>query len=394
MQLVERGDPYGGAENSPQTLLIQEAVERVPEYTFRKFVQGRLISSFIDWREFLVASGDPDLIQAVGQAEAIYNKKFCRMLKRSYIEYQSAISLWDRIGISTDRPHYFSQGGLSILRDDIARHEPELMRSQIVMDTDKMPKPVDIAGLFESYFSLCQYYPWAAFRELTNIPYGAVLKKPHHGLPVEIRAGDMRWEHAFDRYYVPSHVRAPRYRRNYFDFLAQKYEQESDMKIKRGVFAGLYNLMPGQNISVLDAACGSGLGFAYRPVNRISTMVGVDESAQMVEMARHAGEDARLGRIEDAAQILEGRTFDYVMASFWDYWESEIDKPAVFSELKEVLRPGGKLVFNVHKPQEGWEEKYRKMLLKCGYTTVTFSQEQIERTGGGWYTAYYVVAEV
>lgn len=166
------------------------------------------------------------------------------------------------------------------------------------------------------------------------------------------------------------------------------------MKIKEAVFKHLFELMPGDNISVLDAGCGTGLAYEKRPRDRSINMLGVDASPEMVSIATSKGELASLGKIEDIVLPAGDPGFDYAMLSFVDYWLLEKDRVAVFKNLKLCLKTGGKAVFNVHKPYYGWEDDYRKSLIEeCGYRSVEIHSDVVERTEGGVYTAYYVVAE-
>ena len=154
---------------------------------------------------------------------------------------------------SSNNIRYRGSRGLARLRDDAQHLFPDLLMTQVVMDADLVVEPDSIPRLFDEYIALCRYAPWAAFRDETGVPYGAKLSFPMSGLPVEIHAGDISWQLVFNRYYVPSHIRIGEYRRRYFGYLARQYEQESDMQIKLGVFRGIFERMPGDRISVLDA---------------------------------------------------------------------------------------------------------------------------------------------
>lgn len=236
----------------------------------------------------------------------------------------------------------------------------------------------------------------SSFFSDTSIPFA--MEFPHATialLPEVIAIGEIIFRKVFDKYFLPSFVNYATYRDRFYTYFADKYEHEADLKIKKGVFEGLFNLMPGENLKVLDAACGTGLAFVNRPKDRIREMVGVDSNEKMVGIAQLNGGDARHGRIEELSNQFPLGEFDYVMAPFWDFWEPDVDKPMAFAELRKMVKPGGEVVFNVHKPHSGWEDVYSKLLIgSCGYKSVSFSHELIDRTGGGVYTAYYVVAEV
>ena len=110
--------------------------------------------------------------------------------------------------------------------------------------------------------------------------------------------------------------------------------------------------------SVICLSCGETLISRHRHDYKTCSC----ENETMVDMANNAGESATVGRIDSASSIVGEGTMDYVMASFWDYWEPDANKPSSFRELKKVLRPGGKVVFNVHKPHFSITKDFAKKL--------------------------------
>jgi len=100
---------------------------------------------------------------------------------------------------------------------------------------------------------------------------------------------------------------------------------------------------------VLDAGCGSGaLGAALR--DRGATVTGFDASASMVELARQRlGADADL-HVADLGGPLpsDDNTFDDVVASLVLHYLE--DWVAPLTELRRVLRPGGRVVLSVNHP--------------------------------------------
>ena len=100
---------------------------------------------------------------------------------------------------------------------------------------------------------------------------------------------------------------------------------------------------------VLDAGCGSGpLTAALRARGAIVT--GVDSSREMVELARQRlGADADL-HVADLGEPLpfEDDAFDDVVASLVLHYLQ--DWVAPLTELRRVLRPGGRVVLSVPHP--------------------------------------------
>lgn len=109
-------------------------------------------------------------------------------------------------------------------------------------------------------------------------------------------------------------------------------------------------LKPKPPATVLDLACGSGL--VSRMLDPSLTIVGVDRSRAMLDVAQRKRERAQLTQfIEcDPTELpFADARFDLSLcsAAFWHF-------PAVssvFAELTRVLRPGGRFAFNVPATQ-------------------------------------------
>ena len=101
---------------------------------------------------------------------------------------------------------------------------------------------------------------------------------------------------------------------------------------------------------VLDLGCGTGATtascLAVLPVE--SEVVGIDASAEMIEVARAQTLDPRarflVGDAGAAAELVEG-PFDRAVsnAAFWQFPA----RPRVLAALARLLEPGGRFVFNV-----------------------------------------------
>ncbi len=105
---------------------------------------------------------------------------------------------------------------------------------------------------------------------------------------------------------------------------------------------------------VLDVGCGTG-GTAVEAARRVpqGSVLGVDLSAAMLEVARRRSVEARLGNVtfEQAdAQIhpFDAATFDVVLARTSAMFFG--DRPAAFANLAQALRPGGRLVLLSWQP--------------------------------------------
>lgn len=98
-----------------------------------------------------------------------------------------------------------------------------------------------------------------------------------------------------------------------------------------------------QGTRVLDAGCGTGRDAAElltrRPDARV---VCVDGSANMIEQARGRLGDRVEYRVADLAEPLEIEPVDAIMSVAAFHWIADHD--ALFANLAQVVRPGGRLV--------------------------------------------------
>jgi predicted O-methyltransferase YrrM len=107
----------------------------------------------------------------------------------------------------------------------------------------------------------------------------------------------------------------------------------------------------------LEIGCGAGASTSWmlQSMDSASTLVTVDNDAQLVEIARaHLGEDPRVRfLIEDATETLrrlQGQFFDMVFADSW---------PGKFQELElalNLLAPGSLYVIDDLLPQPNWPD--------------------------------------
>ncbi|MFK5688321.1 class I SAM-dependent methyltransferase [Ornithinimicrobium sp. LYQ92] len=102
-------------------------------------------------------------------------------------------------------------------------------------------------------------------------------------------------------------------------------------------------------LRILDAGCGSG-PLSAELLARGAHVSGVDASAAMVDLARgRLGEEVDL-RVADLGAPLpfEDAAFDVVVASLVLHYLQ--DWSVALSELRRVLRPGGRLLVSVNHP--------------------------------------------
>jgi SAM-dependent methyltransferase len=116
---------------------------------------------------------------------------------------------------------------------------------------------------------------------------------------------------------------------------AYRYADGSDAR--EVAFAAIVEGEPGR---VLEVGAGPG-ELAERIQGELgATVVAVDISPRMVELARARGVDARVGDVQDLP-FADGE-FDCAVAAWMLYHVPDV--PRALSELARVLRPGGRLV--------------------------------------------------
>lgn len=109
----------------------------------------------------------------------------------------------------------------------------------------------------------------------------------------------------------------------------------------------LLDLSAGQ--SVLDVACGTGVTtrLAKARVGAGGRVNGLDVNAPMLATAADLAEDLDIGWLErDAADTGQpDATYDVVLSQHGYHYFP--DKPAALSEMRRVLKPGGRLAFSI-----------------------------------------------
>jgi SAM-dependent methyltransferase len=116
---------------------------------------------------------------------------------------------------------------------------------------------------------------------------------------------------------------------------------------------------------VLDVPCGDGR-IAGRLAARGCEVVGMDVTELFLERGRRSHPDVRFER-RDMRELEYDGEFDAVVNWFtsWGYFD-ERTNDAVLGAFARALRPGGRLVLELHNPQ-----RLRRMLELAGGTTWT-----------------------
>jgi ubiquinone/menaquinone biosynthesis C-methylase UbiE len=109
-------------------------------------------------------------------------------------------------------------------------------------------------------------------------------------------------------------------------------------------------IVPQAEGDVLELGCGGGINMAFYDPSRIKSFAGVDPSPALLDRSREAAQamgiaaDIR-GGVGEAIPFA-GESFDTVLVTFTLC--SVDDQMQVLSEMRRVLRPGGKVLFLEH----------------------------------------------
>ena len=152
------------------------------------------------------------------------------------------------------------------------------------------------------------------------------------------------------------------------------------------LFKELNDMKPGEKISVLEVGAGPGANFKY--YNRDMTIQSVEPnhhfaSAFVANREKYSNlevKDLKIGYGEDlAAAGIESNSVDAVAVTL--VLCSVLDQAKCFSEIKRVLKPGGKFFYMEHivDDMDGTVRIAQQVLTTCGFWEFAFDGCCIDR---------------
>ena len=134
------------------------------------------------------------------------------------------------------------------------------------------------------------------------------------------------------------------------DVVRSEYATEDGLRARASVYSGLAGpdardqafeaVREAAPTHVLEVGCGWGEFAARVQAELDATVVAIDLSPRMVQLAQERGVDARVGDVQQLP--FEDGSFDCAVANWMLYHAPDIDR--ALAELARVLRPGGRLV--------------------------------------------------
>jgi hypothetical protein len=176
------------------------------------------------------------------------------------------------------------------------------------------------------------------------------------GLPLRMEFPAAVLDLVYGRFYLWEGVRDPQLMKKFFNYIAQLKNEGAigiDDTYRDEGLVELYSLLPKHAHNLLVLACGDGEEGKFVPDN--VNAVGVDISPGMLERATNSSKFSRLVQYDvmRVSEVIEKDFADAVVLGFAYHW---IQNPkALIQELKRVIKPGGVFIFNVRRPEEGWE---------------------------------------
>lgn len=149
------------------------------------------------------------------------------------------------------------------------------------------------------------------------------------------------------------------YNKFFVEYDVEKYVHDVRNKWRYSIWRRLFDeIFPGACLNVADIGCGLGISLLYLPES--VDFIGVDLSAQTLNLARHIhrnkGDIFRKGGFPNLP--IKSRTVDFCLC--FEVIEHLSDDDRALVELRRILKPGGYLLISV--PRTYYWDDYKRLI--------------------------------
>ena len=130
-----------------------------------------------------------------------------------------------------------------------------------------------------------------------------------------------------------------------YNGFADTYEESRGLFDMSEVLESFYQRLGAEAGDLLDLGCGAGEPFGRYFVDRGWSVVGVDFSARMLELAARYVPEMQTIHSDMRTVEFEPAQFDAVTAVYSLFHVPAAEHPALFEKFRRWLRPGGKVLF-------------------------------------------------
>ena len=103
-----------------------------------------------------------------------------------------------------------------------------------------------------------------------------------------------------------------------------------------------------KNISILDAACGTGGLLSFFQTNGYRNIIGFDYSPHAIEFSKERNLNVIFGDLKDVDAFRNGETFDVICCNDALYFLSDQEIINALKSFKNRLNAGGLILINIH----------------------------------------------
>ncbi|HLL60727.1 MAG TPA: class I SAM-dependent methyltransferase [Candidatus Nitrosocosmicus sp.] len=230
----------------------------------------------------------------------------------------------------------------------------------------------------QGWFSLFLRKHWNDIHP--DFPLVATIENPYAALvlPNKIKLGNYNIVKTFNKFYLPNDSNGSEKARALYNFLADEYENISDLYSKKMITDILFE-RSGRGL-IFDVGCGTGLAQVWKPED--VTLFGIDISTKMAEKARERGEEVMVADLSKLTSSDIPYAFDGAIMSFVDHYFTTEEREKAYQLIFDCLKPCGIFGANIHRATDGFSTSYGILLEQIGFSKIEFTEETVRYPDG------------